>query len=199
MVVALERWRARTSPNAANDAPIFGGDESLDEEHLAETFRSHLTRAGGMRPVLFQRTHARNPIRLHDLRATFVTLSLANGHTETWVCDRTGHRSAQMVNGYRRAARTAEELELGPLTPLHEAVPELSENVSESAPPGSNGREEAPTDDEIPESGPIECVCGGDPVPAPQGVGGRPLSRSRRRKRENPRSAPARCRSNLAR
>ena len=162
VVIALERWRRLACPNAADNVEVFGGtDESMDEEHLAATFRTHLTRAGGMRPVLFQRTNVRNPIRLHDLRATFVTLSLANGRTETWVCDRTGHRSSQMVNGYRRAARTAEELELGPLTPLHEAIAELSYNVPESSPPAANGSDASHTEPEVSENAPVESVRNG--------------------------------------
>jgi integrase len=39
----------------------------------------------------------RKPVRVHDLRATFVTVSLANGKTETWVQDRTGHKSTLMI------------------------------------------------------------------------------------------------------
>src|SRR5882672_3426670 len=65
-------------------------------------------------------------LRAHDLRGTFVTLSLANGKTETWVMDRTGHQSSGMVNEYRQAARSAAELNLGPLAPLDEAIPELA-------------------------------------------------------------------------
>jgi integrase len=165
VAVALERWRKLECPMAkATDEVFAGSDQGMDEDHLAATFRAHLTRAGGMRQVLFQRTKARNPIRLHDLRSTFVTLSLALGRTETWVCDRTGHRSSQMVNGYRRAARTAEELELGHLTPLHEAIPELSDNVPESAPAPPNGGEEAPPSGETSEKEPIACVCGGAPA-----------------------------------
>jgi hypothetical protein len=64
-------------------------------------------------------------MRAHDLRATFVTLALAAGRTETWVCDRTGHRSSQMVNRYRRAARSAAELRLGWLVPMDEAISEF--------------------------------------------------------------------------
>jgi AAA ATPase domain len=63
-------------------------------------------------------------LRVHDLRATFV-LSLANGKTETWVADRTVHRSSRMTNRYRRAARSATELDLGALLPLDVAIPEL--------------------------------------------------------------------------
>ena len=39
--------------------------------------------------------------------------------------DRTGHTSSNMINLYRRTARTAAELGLGELLPLDEAIPEL--------------------------------------------------------------------------
>lgn len=79
---------------------------------------------------LFEHSDARRPIRVHDLRATFVTVSLADGRTETWVADRTGHRSSEMINRYRRAARTWAELDLGALTPLDESVVENDSDVS---------------------------------------------------------------------
>ena len=75
--------------------------------------------------MIFQSTSTRLPIRIHDLRATFVTLSLANGKTETWVADRTGHKSSVMINRYRRAARTFAELHIGTLAPLDAAIPEI--------------------------------------------------------------------------
>jgi len=88
-------------------------------------FRAALRTAGIDRPELFERSDVRQPIRLHDLRATFVTLSLANGKSETWVADRTGHKSSVMINRYRRVARQVAELSLGALLPLDEAIPEL--------------------------------------------------------------------------
>ena len=67
------------------------------------------------------------PIRTHDLRSTFITVSLAIGKTEAWVTDRTGHKSSQMLYNYKRQARTYAELEVGALTPLDEAIGEFSE------------------------------------------------------------------------
>lgn len=46
--------------------------------------------------------------------------------SEPWICDRTGHKSSQMLNRYRRLARTWEEANLAAFTPLHLAVPELA-------------------------------------------------------------------------
>jgi integrase len=84
-------------------------------DKAAKTFRADLLLAGVRRPELHDRAPGKHPIRLHDLRATFVTLALAAGRSETWVADRTGHRSSIMINRYRRAARTATELNLGEL------------------------------------------------------------------------------------
>jgi hypothetical protein len=63
---------------------------------------------------------------VHDLRATFITLALATGRTEAWIADRTGHRSSQMINRYRRPARTVADLGLGWLAQMCDAVPELA-------------------------------------------------------------------------
>jgi len=84
-----------------------------------------LQRAGITRAELFERSASRQPLRLHDLRATFVTVSLANGRTEQWVTDRTGHKSSAMVALYARQARTWGELRLGALGPLDGLIPEV--------------------------------------------------------------------------
>jgi hypothetical protein len=65
-------------------------------------------------------------VRVHDLRGTFVTISLANGKSEAWIGGRTGHRSSQMIARYKRNARTFEELQQGELTPLDQAITELA-------------------------------------------------------------------------
>jgi integrase len=93
-----------------------------------------LRTAGVTRSELFERTASRQPIRLHDLRATFVTVSLANGKTEQWVMDRTGHKSSQMIALYARQARTWTELNLGPLLPLDMLLPEMRREASQPRP-----------------------------------------------------------------
>jgi len=84
-----------------------------------------LQAAGITRAELFERSASRQPLRLHDLRATFVTVSLANDRTEQWVTDRTGYKSSAMVALYARQARTWGELQLGSLGPLDELLPEM--------------------------------------------------------------------------
>src|SRR4029077_18378268 len=66
----------------------------------------------------------RQRFRAHDLRATFVTVALATGKTETWVSDRTGHDGHSMIERYRRKART---WNLGELGHLYALIPELAE------------------------------------------------------------------------
>ncbi len=112
--------------DAELEEPIFAERAMpLNVEHIADQFRRDLRRAGVARPGLFERSASRQPIRAHDLRATFVTVALANGWTETDVADRTGHKSSSMINRYRRKARTWSGMSLGQLAPLDDAIPEL--------------------------------------------------------------------------
>ncbi len=123
---ALAAWRKLHRPDAEPDEYVLGeAGARFYVEQLADSLRADLALAGVKRDALFERSDARRPLRVHDLRATFVTVSLAIGRTETWVADRTGHRSSLMINRYRRAARTWSELDLGALSPLDEALPEL--------------------------------------------------------------------------
>jgi integrase len=122
VVAALEWWKDK-HPKAKGTGPVFEGVESPG--HLADALRGHLALADIDRPELFEVNTKRKPMNVHGLRATFVTLSLANGRSEAWVQDRTGHRSSAMVNRYKRTAPTVAELGLGPLAQLDEAIPEV--------------------------------------------------------------------------
>ncbi len=97
----------------------------VDVAHLGEWQREALLEAGVERPQLFKQSDKRLHYRAHDTRSTFVTLSLANGKTEAWVMRRTAHKASTMLARYTVAAANAEELGLGPLLPLDEAIPEL--------------------------------------------------------------------------
>ena len=114
--------------NLADGAWWLRGDDAYDasKKDLTTNRRGDLRIAGVDRRELFERTAARQPLRLHDLRATFVTLSLASGKTEQWVTDRTGHRSSQMLALYTRQARTWQELGLGECGEMDELIPEIA-------------------------------------------------------------------------
>lgn len=122
---ALAAWKKLRGAHKGD--PVFVGADGaeLTAESLAPELRADLTVAGVTRRELFAADKNRSALRVHDLRATFITLSLASGKTETWVQDRTGHTSSVMINRYRRQARAAAELRLGQLLPLDEAIPEL--------------------------------------------------------------------------
>jgi integrase len=142
VVRALRAWVAHREATAGAplppSAPLFVDEDGkpIGEASLAAQLREHLQAAGVDRASLFQHNETRLRIRAHDLRATFVTLALANGRTETWVADRTGHKTSDMINRYRRAARTAAELGLGWLAPLDTAIPELAGAAGDD---GANG------------------------------------------------------------
>lgn len=121
VVAALVDWRKLNAKAKLSD-PVF----PTPIPKLAEQLRDDLTLAGVDRAELGERDATRSWMKAHHLRGTFVTLALANGKTETWVQDRTGHTSSTMINAYRRTARTAAELGIGVLKPLVQALPEFA-------------------------------------------------------------------------
>jgi hypothetical protein len=74
-----------------------------------------------------KRREAETPKLAKGLGLRDVSVALANGKTESWISDRTGHRSSQMIAKYKRIARTFAELALGPLTDMHKALPEWTD------------------------------------------------------------------------
>lgn len=91
----------------------------------AERFRAHLWEAEVRRPQIHAKTDKRRPIRIHDLRATFITMAFAVGRTEAWVMARTGHKTSQMLQRYHRRAQTVNELgeqDRGWFRPLNELL-----------------------------------------------------------------------------
>lgn len=139
MTAALKAWKALRK--AKPKSLVFLGEDGqrMNVDRLAESFRADLGRAKITRRELFVDNEKRGKIRAHDLRATFVTISLAAGKTETWVADRTGHRSSMQIANYRRTARTAAELGHTSLAPLDQAIPELRGKGSQPGPTGSGG------------------------------------------------------------
>ncbi len=130
VIAALRIWREIAPKPTAKRGTLSEADaadwyvfvdakgRNLEPENLklADDLRDALRAAGVERHQLFERNDQRAPLRCHDLRATFVTVSTAIGHTEAWITDRTGHKSSEMVNRYRRAARSLVELNLARLS-----------------------------------------------------------------------------------
>jgi integrase len=152
-VRGLRAWVARRAHELGLDklppgAPLFVNEagEAILDQHLADRFRAHLVVAKVDRPELHKSTAERRRVRIHDLRGTFVTVALANGKTEAWVQDRTGHKSSQILAKYRRAARMAAEIGLGELAPLDVAIPELGGEKGEPSPDGTGSSGDASGD-----------------------------------------------------
>ncbi len=101
-------------------------DRPMYVTNLSRLLREWLLKCGVDRPQLHTATEKRLAFRAHDLRATFVTVALAVGKTDSWVMDRTGHKSYQMLARYKRSARMAVEMGITWFAPLHEIIPELA-------------------------------------------------------------------------
>jgi hypothetical protein len=146
---ALAAWK-KLRPPARPNAEVFRDERGVIELSTKD-YRAALAIAGAKRPELFKKTKESYPVRVHDLRALFVTTSLANGRPESWVRDRTSHRTITMLDRYRRQARLFAELSLGDLKPLDEAIPELRETGRGPADDVPNGRQPLRTVSESPE------------------------------------------------
>jgi integrase len=146
---ALKRYRDRFMRFKEGAAHVFarGDGTLLDPYEIAENLRRYLRLARVERPQLYLKNRHRLQLRAHDLRASFVTVALANGRTESWVADRTGHLSSQMINRYKRWARGHAEQNLGDWVPLHEAIPELSDDNGVSAQHDDSDDADAEEDD----------------------------------------------------
>lgn len=142
---ALAAFRKMFRKDAEPSDRIFADEHGIpipDPEGLARVLRRDLRTAKVTRASLFERSTKRSPVRVHDLRASFVTINLALGKSEAWISDRTGHTTSGMIVEYRRAARTWAELSLGAFGPLDESIPELSGN---GGPKGDGTPHERPT------------------------------------------------------
>jgi len=121
---ALEDWWARCG-EPASDARVFTDEHGrpLTLDHLAETTRAHLRKAGLDRADLYSTGPNKGAFGPHCFRRSFVTRSLALGKNEDFVRQRTGHKSGELLT-YRLAAKALAELDLSELEPLTSALPD---------------------------------------------------------------------------
>ncbi len=122
---ALKAWcelRKKPEPEELVFTDAKGLPLNLD--HMADRIRDDLKAAGIARARLFDRGENTLAFGTHGFRHSFTTRSLANGKSDDWVRQRTGHTTDQLLT-YREAAKALEELDMGDLLPLVEAIPEL--------------------------------------------------------------------------
>jgi integrase len=116
----LTRWHEhRGGPKPS--APVI----RIETDRTAELLREHLQAAGIERGILFGGNPKVQPLRFHDLRATFITWARRQGRGWGWISDRTGHVTREQMDRYNRAARTLSDLRIDPFPTLDGAIPEL--------------------------------------------------------------------------
>jgi integrase len=94
---AFAAWKKLRGSKVKKSPRVFPSALLGHATDLAHLLREGLKLAEVNRPELTIPKPGRMLLRAHDLRGSFVTLALANGRTEAWVTDRTGHRSSQMI------------------------------------------------------------------------------------------------------
>lgn len=112
------RWYQERAGSGSTIIPFMSTDEKLD---ISKVLRDDLHLAGitkDVRPDLYGMVEGQFPIRFQDLRATFATLHLAMGWTETDVMEKTGHTNTNVLHKHyaRRVASAKKVLaKQGPL------------------------------------------------------------------------------------
>jgi integrase len=136
---ALSAWlERRGEPGPAELVFTDEHGRELQIAHLAEMARAQLGAAGLTRPDLHSRGPNKGRFGTHSFRRSFVTRSLALGKGEDWTRQRTGHKSEELL-GYRQAAKSLAELDLGEVDPLDEAIPEFSKPKPNAGPASKAG------------------------------------------------------------
>lgn len=110
-----------------------GPDAFHDQSKLV---RRDLKEAGITRSILFVDSDEVEPIRFHDMRATFVTWAKRAGKDDAWVTERTGQVDEKTIKRYTRAARTLEDLGYEPFPDISTAIPELAQTLPSDQPTG---------------------------------------------------------------
>jgi len=144
--IADERWaRAEDKPGTKvpESATIF---PQWHPDTIAKRFRNDLKLALGdsARAQLFEASAHQRVVEFHDLRASFITFALANGKSEEWIRERSGHTTSQMIARYRRP-RVA-KLAMRDWLPLDQALGLTA--PAAHATPADTAPEAEPKDDE---------------------------------------------------
>ena len=127
LVELLRLWYERQGQPAKTSPIVTGVEVAAGKE--AAALRADLSSAEVTRDVLTSNEVNVQPLRYHDLRATFSTWAKRAGRGDGWIQDRTGHLSPAMRERYQRQARTLADLGYTPFPSLSDAIPELVEGL----------------------------------------------------------------------
>ena len=126
----LEAFEAfhRVSGAPKPTALVFPGQKGqpIAPGTVLRRFRGDLKDSGVTRKTLLVGADGIQPLRIHDLRASFVTLALRAGKTTKWIMTRTGHETLGVLSVYDRLVQDANEHHLPEwFAPMAQAIPEL--------------------------------------------------------------------------
>jgi integrase len=130
VVAVLQAWHELKGQPAKMEPVIRSRDLDCPKDREASTLRDDLKAAGVTREILFSDADNVEPLRFHDMRATFVTWARRQGKGKGWISDRTGHLTEEMMDRYDRGARLLADLRYEPFPNVSRAIPELSSVLS---------------------------------------------------------------------
>ncbi|HMI85118.1 MAG TPA: tyrosine-type recombinase/integrase [Polyangiaceae bacterium] len=121
----LRAWK-RLSGDPVVEALVIR-DVGCERGREAQTLRDDLAKVGVIRADLhIEDDPEREPLRFHDLRATFVTWAKRAERPDDWIRSRTGHVDDDMLERYARAAKVLADLRYEPFPDISGAIPELA-------------------------------------------------------------------------
>jgi integrase len=124
---ALEGWH-RISGLPKGPVLVFPGrgGKKISIHTPQNRLRSDLRLAGVTRQSLLEPSDGAEPLRVHDLRASFITLALRAGRSHKWIMTRTGHEKLGTLSIYDRLVEDANEHHLPAwFAPMAQSIPEL--------------------------------------------------------------------------
>ena len=130
LMTLMRRYYEYLNCPSTNAAVINISDLKLKRKDAeAETLRSDLKTAGIGRPQLFSDSDQIEPLRFHDLRATFITWAKRAGKGDGWISDRSGHITKDQMDRYDRGARMLADLRYVPFPDISATIPELAADL----------------------------------------------------------------------
>jgi integrase len=124
LMALLKLWHQHQGEPGPEELVV--ADVGCQRGREAQALRADLKLAGVTRAVLFSDEPTVEPLRFHDLRATFATWARRDNMTDAWISERTGHQTGEMIDRYARAAATLRDLAYEPFPAIARAVPELA-------------------------------------------------------------------------
>jgi integrase len=132
LMTVLQAWHEHLGKPGDDEPLIPPARVEYEPKRLATALHDDLHAVGVTRGILFEQG-AENvePLRFHDLRATFCTWARRAGKSDAWISERTGHElDGSMINRYDRGAQTLDDLGYPPFPDIARVMPEFRERLA---------------------------------------------------------------------